>query len=386
MAKKQYIYAPGPVNVPPRVLEAIGRPVVHHRSPLFDPIFSKLSSNLKEVFQTKHPVVTIASSGTGAFEAALTSTANPGDKVLSVEGGKFGQRWGLMAQAFGINAHRYEHEWGTAPDVNYIADYLKSNPDTKAVYVTLCETSAGTLSDVKAIAELTRNTDTILIVDAISGLAADILRTDEWGVDMVVTSSQKGMMCPPGLGFVSVNDKANATIQSSKCPQFYFSLKKALKQLEANTTPFTPAVNLIYGATEATDMLIEEGIENVWNRHTRLAEAARQAMQAIDCKLFSQAPSNTVTTVSVPDGVEGGKIVKTLREKHGMIIAGGQDHLKGKIFRFATLGWYNEFDLLTIVQGVELTLAELGHKFEHGAGAKAAMEYFAKNPALKPQG
>jgi len=381
---KQYIYAPGPVNVPPRVLEAIGRPVVHHRSPLFDPIFSKLSENIKEVFQTKHPVVTIASSGTGAFEAALTSTANPGDKVLSVEGGKFGQRWGLMAQAFGLNPHRYEHEWGTAPDVNYIADYLKNNPDTKAVYVTLCETSAGTLSDVKSIAELTRNSDAVLIVDAISGLAADVLRTDDWGVDMVVTSSQKGLMCPPGLGFVSVNDKAAAAIQNSKTPQFYFSLKKALKQLEANTTPFTPAVNLIYGAAEATQMLLEEGMENVWERHARLAQGAREAMTAIGCQLFAQSPANTVTTVSVPEGVEGGKIVKTLREKYGMIIAGGQDHLKGKIFRFATLGWYNEFDALTIIQGVELTLAELGHKFDQGAGTRAAAKYFSENPALKP--
>lgn len=379
MPAKQYIYAPGPVNVPPRVLEAIGRPVVHHRSPLFDPIFETLSKNLKEVFQTKHPVVTIASSGTGAFEAALTSIANPGDKVLSVEGGKFGQRWGLMAQAFGLNPHRYEHEWGTAPDVNYIADYLKSNPDTKAVYVTLCETSAGTLSDVKAIAALTRNTDAILIIDAISGLAADELRTDEWGVDMVVTSSQKGLMCPPGLGFVSVNEKAAAAIQNGKAPQFYFSLKKALKQLEANTTPFTPSVNLIYGAAESTQMLIEEGMENVWKRHARQAEAARVAMKAIGCDLFAQSPANTVTTVSVPEGVEGGKIVKILREKHGMIIAGGQDHLKGKIFRFATLGWYNEFDVLTIIQGVELTLAELGHKFEAGAGVKAASQYFASN-------
>jgi aspartate aminotransferase-like enzyme len=375
LARKNYIFAPGPVQVPPQVLAAISKPVVHHRSPLFDPIFSKLSSNLKEVFQTKHPVVTIASSGTGAFEAALTSIANPGDKVLSVEGGKFGQRWGLMAQAFGLDPHRYEHEWGTAPDVNYISDYLKNNPDTKAVYVTLCETSAGTLSDVKSIAALTKGTDTILIIDAISGLAADELRTDEWGVDMVVTSSQKGLMCPPGLGFVSVNDKAAAAIAKGSAPQFYFSLKKALKQLEANTTPFTPSVNLIYGAEAATDMLIKEGMENVWKRHAKLAEASRKAMEAIGCKLFSQAPANTVTTVSVPDGIEGGKIVKILREKHGMIIAGGQDHLKGKIFRFATLGYYNKYDVLTIIQGVEATLAELGHKFDHGAGVNAASEF-----------
>ena len=378
MPRKSYIYAPGPVAVPPEVLAATAKPVIHHRSPLFDPIFKKVSENLKTVFQTKHPVVILSSSGTGAFEAALTSTAGPGDRVLSVEGGKFGQRWGLMGQAFGLNVNRYEYEWGTAPDVNRVAEELKKYPDTKCVYVTLCETSAGTLSDIKAIAALTKNTETVLIVDGVSGLAADELRTDEWGVDMVVTGSQKGLMVPPGLGFVSINEKGREAIKKAKCPQFYFSLAKALKQLDANTTPFTPAVNLIYGLEAATDMLIAEGMENVWARHARLAEGARKAMLAINCQLFSKSPANTVTTVSVPDGVEGGKIVKILREKHGMIIAGGQDHLKGKIFRFATLGYYNEFDVLTIMQAVEQTLAELGHKFEAGAGAKAASEYFSK--------
>ena len=378
MSKKNYIYAPGPVTVPPEVLAATAKPVIHHRSPDFDPLFSKVSENLKTVFQTKHPVVILSSSGTGAFEAALTSTASTGDRVLSVEGGKFGQRWGLMGQAFGLNVDRYEYDWGTSPDVNVIADKLKANPETKAVYVTLCETSAGSLSDIKSIAALTKDTDTVLIVDGVSGLAADELRTDEWGVDMVVTGSQKGLMLPPGLGFVSANDKAQAAIKAAKSPQFYFSLSKALKQLAANTTPFTPAVNLIYGLEVATDMLIAEGMENVWKRHAFLAEGARRAMKAIGCELFAQHPANTVTTVSVPAGVEGGKIVKILREKYGMIIAGGQDHLKGKIFRFATLGWYNNYDVITIIQGVEETLAELGHKFERGAGVRAAMEWFAK--------
>lgn len=380
MLRKNYIFAPGPVTVPPEVLAATARPVIHHRSPLFDPIFRKVSEGLKTVFCTRNPVVTLACSGTGAFEAALTSTASPGERVLSVEGGKFGQRWGLMAQAFGLNVTRYEHEWGTAPDVNRIAEELKKNPDTKCVYVTLCETSAGTLSPVKEIAALTRDTDTILIVDGVSGLGADELRSDEWGVDVVVTGSQKGLMCPPGLGFVSVNEKARKAIESAKTPQFYFSLKKYLKQLEANTTPFTPAVNLIFGLEVALDMLIAEGMENVWARHARLAEAGRRAMQAINCRLFSQSPANTVTTVSVPEGIEGGKIVKTLREEFGIIIAGGQDHLKGKIFRFATLGWYNEYDVITIITAVEQTLARLGHKFEQGAGVAAAMKYFAETP------
>lgn len=378
MLKKNYIYAPGPVTVPPEVLAATAKPVIHHRSPDFDPLFRKVSENLKNVFQTKHPVVILSSSGTGAFEAALTSTASTGDRVLSVEGGKFGQRWGLMGQAFGLNVDRYEYEWGTSPDVNIIAERLKANPGTRAVYVTLCETSAGSLSDIKSIAALTKDTDTVLIVDGVSGLAADELRTDDWGVDMVVTGSQKGLMLPPGLGFVSANDKAQAAIKNAKTPQFYFSLAKALKQLAANTTPFTPAVNLIYGLEVATDMLIKEGMETVWKRHAFLAEGARRAMKAIGCELFAKNPANTVTTVTVPPNVEGGKIVKILREKYGMIIAGGQDHLKGKIFRFATLGWYNNYDVITIIQAVEETLAELGHKFERGAGVRAAMEWFAK--------
>jgi aspartate aminotransferase-like enzyme len=378
LPQKKYIFAPGPVSVPPDVLAATARPVIHHRSPDFDPIFRRVSEDLKVPFATSSPVVITASSGTGAFEMALTSTASPGDTVISIEGGKFGQRWGLMAQAFGLNAVRYEHEWGTAPDVNRVAELLKQHPGAKAVYVCLCETSAGTLAPVKEIAALTRNTDTVLIVDAVSGLAADELRTDEWGVDMVVSGSQKALMLPPGLGFVSVSDKARKAVESSKTPQFYFSLKKALKSLNENTTPFTPAVNLIFGLEAALERLKAEGMENVWKRHARLAEGCRRAMLAINCELFSKSPANTVTTVSVPAGIEGGKIVKILREKHGMIIAGGQDHLKGKIFRFACLGWYDEYDAVTIISAVEKTLAELGHQFDRGAGVNAALEYFQK--------
>ncbi|MCX7719047.1 MAG: alanine--glyoxylate aminotransferase family protein [Candidatus Sumerlaeaceae bacterium] len=376
MLKKNYIYAPGPVTVPPQVLAATAKPVIHHRAADFDPLFRKVSEDLKVIFQTQHPVVTFASSGTGAMEAAIVSTASPGDHVISMESGKFGERWGLMAQAFGFDVDRVQFEWGTGPDPNLVADLLKKRPDTRAVYIELCETSTGTLSDVKAIAEVTRNTDTLLIVDAVSGLCADELRTDEWGVDLVGAGSQKGMMLPPGLGFVSVSPKAQEAVKKSKSAKFYFSLAKALKSLAENTTPFTPAVNLIFGLEVALDMLKAEGMENVWKRHARLAEASRRAMKAIGCTLFSQSPANTITAVNVPEGVDGSKIVKTLREM-GMTIAGGQDHLKGKIFRFATLGYYNEFDVVTIVDAVEQCLAKLGHKFERGAGINAAREYFS---------
>lgn len=375
--KKNYIYAPGPVTVPPQVLAASAKPIIHHRSADFDPLFTKVNEGLKYIFQTANPVVTLASSGTGAMEAAIVSTGSPGDHVISLESGKFGERWGEIAQAFGFDADRVQIEWGTGPDPNLVADLLKKRPDTKAVYLELCETSTASLSDVKAIASITRDTDTLLIVDAVSGMCADELRTDEWGVDLVGTGSQKGVMLPPGLGFVSVSPKAQDAIKTSKSTKFYFSLAKYLKELEKNTTPFTPAVSLIFALEASLDMLKAEGMENVWARHARLAGAGRAAMEAIGCTLYSKAPSSTVTAVNVPEGVDGSKIVKTLREM-GMTIAGGQGHLKGKIFRFATLGYYNEFDVVTIVDAIEQALAKLGHKFQRGVGVTAALEFFAK--------
>lgn len=379
MLKKNYIYAPGPVSVPPQVLAATAKPIIHHRSADFDPLFTKINEDLKYVFQTKNPVLTFASSGTGALEAAIVSTASPGDRVISIEGGKFGERWGEIAQAYGYNANRITIDWDKAVDPNIIADELKKFPETKAVYVVLSETSSGTLNDIKAVAEVTRNTDTVLIVDAVSGLAADELRSDEWGIDIVGTGSQKALMLPPGLGFVSVSEKARAAVAKSTTPKFYFSLAKALKEYDKNTTPFTPAVSLLFGAEVALEMIKQEGIEKVWSRHARQAEAARRAMKAIKCELYSKNPCNTVTAVLAPEGIEGGKINKGLKEA-GFTIAGGQGHLKGKIFRFATLGFYNEFDTITIIQAVEMVLAKLGHKFDRGAGINAATEYFQHNP------
>ena len=310
------------------------------------------------------------------MEASVVSTSSPGDKVLSIEGGKFGERWGEIAEAYGLDVKRLPVEWGTAISADQLADELKARPGTKAVYATLVETSTGTLTDIKALAEVTRNTDTLLIVDAVSGLAAEELRQDDWGVDVVVTGSQKALMLPPGLAFVSVSEKAKAAVAASKTPKYYFSLAKALKEYEKLTTPFTPAVTLIFGLEVALDMIQAEGMEEIWKRHARLAEGARRAIAAIGCELYSKAPANVLTAVNVPAGVDGGKVSKVLRDQFGVTVAGGQGHLKGKIFRFATLGWYNEFDVVTVLQAVELTLAQLGHPMQVGAGVSAALEYF----------
>lgn len=381
MLKKTYIYAPGPVTVPPQVLQALSRPIIHHRAADFDPLFKNCNEGLQYAFQTKSPIVTFASSGTGALEAAVIGTASAGDHVISIEGGKFGERWGDIAKVWGFDVERLEVEWGTDLAPERLADALKKRPDTKAVYVTLCETSTATLFDVKALAEITRSTETVLIVDGVSGLGCDELRTDEWGVDMVGTGSQKALMLPPGLGFLSVNEKARKALEASKSPKFYFNVLKALKELEKNTTPFTPAVSLLFGLEAALELIKSEGLENVWKRHARLAEATRRAMRAINLEVYSQKPANTVTALKVPDGIEGGKITKGLRERHGVTIAGGQGHLKGKIFRIATLGYYNELDTLSIIEAVEDVLHTLGHKFDRGAGLTAAAQYFSSAPS-----
>lgn len=379
MIRRNYIFAPGPVSVPPQVLAATAKPIIHHRSADFEPLFAKINEGLKYVFQTKNPVVTFASSGTGAMEAAIVSSASPGDRVLSLEAGKFGERWGEIAQAFGLAVQRKACEWGKAVDPQMVADELARHPETKAVYIELCETSTATVENVRAVAEVTRQTETLLVVDAVSGLGAEELRMDEWGVDLVGAGSQKALMLPPGLGFVAVSEKAREAIKKSTTPKFYFSLEKALKELEKNTTPFTPAVSLLFGLEVALDMIREEGIENVWRRHARLAEAARRAVRAMNLELYSQNPANTCTAVKAPAGIEGGKIVKGLKAR-GFTIAGGQGPLKGKIFRFATLGWYNEYDVLTIIAAIEKVLLELGHQFPAGAGINAAMEYFQSAP------
>ena len=378
MTRRNYIFAPGPVTVPPQVLAATAKPIIHHRSADFDPLFAKVCEGLKYVFQTKNPVVTFASSGTGAMEAAVVSTASPGERVVSLEAGKFGERWGDIAKAYGLAVERKQCEWGRSVDPQIVADELKQHPETKAIYMELCETSTATLENVKGVAEITRNTDTLLAVDAVSGLCAEELRMDEWGVDLVAAGSQKALMLTPGLGFVAVSEKARQAIAKSTAPKFYFSIGKALKELEKNTTPFTPAVSLLFGLEVALDMIREEGIENVWKRHARLAAAARSAVKAMNLELFSQNPASTCTAVKTPEGIDSGKVVKGLKEM-GITIAGGQGQLKGKIFRFATLGWYNEYDVLTIIAAVEKVMQKLGHKFESGAGVSAAMAFFEAN-------
>lgn len=373
--KKEYLMTPGPSTVPPQTLLDMAQPMFHHRTPRFKEIFADVNANLKKVFKTENPVVTFTSSGTGALEAAVVNTMSPGDKAIVINGGKFGERYLKICDAYCINTVEIPVKWGTAVDPSVVEKALKDNPDAKAVCSTLCETSTGVVSDVKALGAIVAKTDAILICDAISGLAADDICTDEWNVDMVVGGSQKALMLPPGLAFLSVSDKAKAMIETSKCQKFYFNLKQALKTYTASDTPWTPAVTLVVGAQRSLQMIVDEGIDNVVARHARLAEALRSGVQAIGLDLYAPTvPSNAVTSVKIPDGVDGLAFVKKVRDERGVTIAGGQAEVKGKIFRVAAMGYAGDYDVVTALAATEQVLHELGYSFEIGESVKAALK------------
>ena len=373
--KKEYLMAPGPTPVPPEVLLDMAHPIFHHRTPRFKSLFSEVNSGLKTVFKTSNPVLTLAASGSGAMEASISNTLSKGDKAVVINGGKFGERFGLICKAYGVEFIEVEVEWGTSVNPARIESVLKENPDVKAVFATLCETSTGVLADIKSLGKIIAKTDAIFVVDAISGLGADDMRADEWGVDMVIGGSQKGLMLPPGLAFISVSKKAEALMDKSDSPKFYFDLKKAIKSHAGDDTPWTPAVTLVIGLKSVIDMLLDEGIDNVISRHSRLAAAARKGVTAMGMELFApDSPSNAVTSVKVPEGIDGLAFVKGIRDDLGVTIAGGQAQMKGKIFRLAHLGYADDFGILTALAATEKMMKKLGYKFEPGVALKAAQE------------
>ena len=373
--KKKYIVTPGPVDVPPQVLLAMAQPIIHHRSPEYTPIFKEVNEGLQYVFQTKNPVLTFASSGTGAMESAVVNLLSPGDKMLAVVAGKFGERWMDIGKAYGLTPIIEEVTWGYGVDPKRIDEHLQNNPDIKVVFTTLCESSTGALSDIKAIAEIVSKTNAVLVVDAISGLLTTPLKTDEWNVDVVIGGSQKALMVPPGLAFASVSEKAWALVKQSKLPKFYFSWDKAKKNLEKDTTPFTPAITTTFGLQAALKMIREEGIENVWKRHDRLASAMRAGVKELGLEVYTKDVAPTLTAIVAPEGVDGKVWLKVLRDKFGVTAAGGQGDVTGKIIRIAQMGYASNFDVIVGLSAVELSLSDMGYKLNIGTGVKAALEY-----------
>lgn len=375
---KRYLLAPGPTPVPPEVLLAMARPMIHHRAPEFDKLFGEVREDLKWLFQTSNDVLMLAASGTGGMEGAVSNFLSPGDKAIAINGGKFGERWTKLCKTFGAQVHEIKVEWGRAVDPQAVADLLKKDPGIKAVYVQASETSTGVAHDVKALADIVRTFDeTILVVDAITALGVLDLKTDAWGLDVVITGSQKALMLPPGLAFVSVSDKAWRLADKAKNAAFYFNLKKERDSQQKNQTAYTPAVSLILGLKEVLGILKAEGLEAIFARHASLARAMREGVQAAGLSLFpKERPSDALTAIEAPTGVDGQAVYKNLRTQYGMTAAGGQDHLKGKIFRISHMGYIDSFDVITALAAVEMVVKGLGFPVKLGSGVAKAQEIF----------
>jgi aspartate aminotransferase-like enzyme len=373
---KRYLLAPGPTPVPPEVLLSMAMPIIHHRAPDFLPVLDSAKKGLQWLFQTKNDVLILASTGTGGMVGAVNNFFNAGDKVLVINGGKFGERWTKIAQAYGLKVEEIAVEWGYSIKPAEVESALKKSPDIKGVLVQATETSTGVYHDIEGLGKVIKNySDTLFVVDAISALVAHDLRTDEWGIDIMIGGSQKGLMLPPGLAFVSVSDKAWKKNEIAKMPRFYFNFKKERENLAKNQTNFTSAVTLIIGLNEAIKILQKEGLENVFKRHAGLAHATREAVKALGLSLYSkESPSNSVTAIEMPAGIDGEAVYKTLREKYGITGAGGQDKAKGKIFRLAHLGYADIFDIITGIAALEMALKQLGHPVKLGTGVAKAQE------------
>jgi len=377
--KKIRLFTPGPCAVPEDVLIEMARPFEHHRTPWFKDFMKQCQTKLQEVLQTKNEVVIITGSGTAAAEGAILGCNPPGSRMLTVEGGKFGQRWGEIAEQFGLDVIRHEIEWGTAIDPQVIADYLKKDPKISVVMLTHSETSTATLCDLEAIGKITNKAGKLLLADCITSAGCLPLKPDEWGVDVAITGAQKALMIPPGLGFASISARAWEVIQNNKGQHaYYLNFVKAYKKGLEHDTPFTPAHVMIRGLNKALDILLEDGMENVWKRIAAMAEATRQGGQAIGLQVFSKRPSDSVTAFNCPAGLKVPDIRNGLKERFGIQSAGGQEHLKGKIFRLGHMGYVDEMDTVLAIAALEQVLYKLGHKFELGAGVAAAQKVFAE--------
>jgi len=373
---KRYLLAPGPTPVPSDVLLAMAAPIIHHRSPDFVPVIDSAKKGLQWLYQTKNDVLILCSTGTGGMVGTVNNFFNRDDKVLVINGGKFGERWTNICRAYGLNVEEIVVEWGYAVKPEVVEEKLKKDKDIKGVFVQATETSTGVYHDIKALASVVKKySDTLFIVDAISALVAHDLKTDEWGIDVMIGGSQKGVMLPPGMAFVSVSDKAWARAETSKLPKFYFNFRKERANLAKNQTNFTSPVTLIIGLNESLRMLRAEGLENIFRRHATLANATRKAVQAIGLEIYPrESPSNSVTAIMSPPGIDGQAIYKNLREKYGITAAGGQDKAKGKIFRIAHLGYSDRFDIITAIAGIEMVLKGMGHPVKLGTGVAVAQE------------
>lgn len=374
MIQEERLFTPGPTEIPPRILRALSQTLAHHRSEGFKEFFRGIREKLRYPFQTRNEVLILTSSGTGAMEAVVSNLFSPGERVLVIEGGKFGRRWGKISQAFGLDVVEFRVEPGEAADLGEVGGIVAEEKGIEGVLATLCETSTGVVEDIQSLGRALQGSNALLVVDAVSGLAVEELKPDRWGVDVVISASQKGLMIPPGLAFLSLNPRAWSKVRRSRTPRYYWDLREYMEFAQRGLTPYTPAISLLFGLQEALSMIEEEGIEGVWARHRRLAQAVRKGIEALGLELFSHRPSNGVTAVKIPSGLDGDELLESLRSDFGVVLAQGQEELKGRIFRLAHMGWVGGPDIIRVIGALELALRKMGFGVKLGEGTGTAMD------------
>jgi serine---pyruvate transaminase len=381
MAERRYLFTPGPTPVPPEVLAALAEPVVHHRERDYRDIYERCLARLRDVYRTQNDVLMFTTSGTGAFESAVANLTTPGERQLVLSAGNFGERWAGMVRAFGADLVHVKLDWGETPEPDDLRSALADAGDVRVVYLTHSETSTGVVCDVHGLAAVAKEAGALVVVDAVSSLGAVPLETDAWDLDVVVSGSQKALMCPPGVAFVSVSAAALGTASRSTAPRYVLDWERTRKAQAKLDAPFTPAVSIVRALDVALGLLLDEGLEAAFDRHARLGRACREGAKAMGLELFSpdEERSAVVTAIRAPDGIDATEIVAALRDRFGITIANGQGDLKGKIFRIGHIGWFDVFDITTALAAVELALADAGAEIERGVAVTRALEAWAEH-------
>jgi aspartate aminotransferase-like enzyme len=381
MAEKRYLLTPGPTPVPPEVLAELAKPVIHHRERDFRQVYEQCLLRLRDVYRTQNDVLMYTTSGTGAFESAVANLTSPGDRQLVLSAGNFGERWAGMVKAFGADLVHVRLDWGETPDPDDLRAALADAGEVTVVYLTHSETSTGVVADVQSLAAVAKEAGASVVVDAVSSLGAVPLETDAWGIDVVVSGSQKALMSPPGIAFASVSPAALEAAASATAPRYVMDWERTRKAQAKLDAPFTPAVSIVRALNVALGLLLDEGLEAAFDRHARLGRACREGAKAMGLDLFSpdEERSAVVTAIRAPDGVDATRIVAALRDRFGITIANGQGELKGRIFRIGHIGWFNVFDITTALAAVELVLTDAGADIERGVAVTRALEAWAEH-------
>ncbi len=355
-----YLYTPGPTSVPEKVRKRMAEQVIYHRGDEFKKLFTRINKNLQYIFQTSQPVLTLVSSGTGGMEATFVNLFSPDDTIISVNNGKFSARWVEMPRALGLKVIDLRLDWGEAPTAAQVLRLLRKHPQAKAVYLVHCETSTGTVTDVRSLAKVIRNNSSALVcVDGVSSIGALEFRFDDWGIDVCVTASQKGLMLPPGLAFVALSRRAIRKFSSSSLPKYYFDFKKILNSYRSEQTPWTPAISLLMGLDESLKMIHSEGLEKIWKRHKILADSLRSGIKKLGLEILSKNPSNSVTAVLLPRHIKSLEFHNHIQNKYGCIFGKGQGHYASELFRIGHIGNVQESDVQRIITAIKKTLNEL---------------------------